>query len=254
MDLGLQGKVAIVTGGARGIGAGISEVLAQEGANLVIDYRSDPQECESFAERLAQQYGVKTIAVQADISRPEEVEMLYARALEAFGGVDRLVNNAGVMGRSPIEEMPLSEWQRFMDTNLTGMFLMSQKFIQHCLAEKKGGRAVNVLSKSAISTNSTANTHYVASKGGALALTRGLANEVTKHHIYFNAIVPGYVMSHGTAHGRGTSPEAERKRMLIPTQTVAMPIEMGYVTAFLLSDKASQMAGAVVDVTGGLLL
>jgi NAD(P)-dependent dehydrogenase (short-subunit alcohol dehydrogenase family) len=253
MDLGLKGKVAIITGGARGIGAGISEVLAEEGATLVIDYRSDPVECEAFTENLAKTYGIRTIAVQADISKPENVERLFATAIEAFGGVDLLVNNAGVMGRSKIEEMPLSEWQRFLDTNLTGMFLMCQKFIQHCLQEKKGGRCVNVLSKSAVSTNSKDNTHYVASKGGALALTRGLANEVTQYGIYFNAIMPGYVESHHAWHGV-LSPEAERKRQLIPTKTIAQPKEMGYITAFLLSDKASQMAGTIVDVTGGLLL
>jgi NAD(P)-dependent dehydrogenase (short-subunit alcohol dehydrogenase family) len=254
LNLQLKGKVAIVTGGARGIGAGICEVLAEEGVNLVVDYRSDPEECEAFAENLGKTHGVKTIAVQADISVESEVNKLYGRAFEAFGGVDLLVNNAGVMGRSPIESMPLSEWNRFIATNLTGMFMMCQAFIRHCLEQKKGGRCVNVLSKSAISTNSTHNTHYVTTKGGALALTKGLANEMTKNGIYFNAIVPGYVQSHGTAHGKGTSPEAERKRLLIPTQTVAQPKEMGYITAFLLSPLASQMAGAIVDVTGGLLL
>jgi NAD(P)-dependent dehydrogenase (short-subunit alcohol dehydrogenase family) len=253
MDLGLRGKVAIITGGARGIGAGISEVLAEEGANLVIDYRSDPEACERFAHDLGKTYGVKTIALQADISVEENVHRLFARAIDAFGEVDLLVNNAGVMGRSPVEQMPLSEWQRFMDTNLTGMFMMCQAFIRHCLSRQKKGRCVNVLSKSAVSTNSTANTHYVASKGGALALTRGLANEMTKRGIYFNAILPGYVANHSSWSGE-LSPEQERKRLLIPTQTIAQPKEMGYVTAFLLSDKASQMAGAVVDCTGGLLL
>ncbi len=253
MDLMLKGKVAIVTGGARGIGAGICEVLAEEGVDIVVDYRSDPEECETFARDLGKRHGVRTIAVQADISKEENVQMLYEQAIDAFGGVDLLINNAGVMGRSAVEAMPLSEWHRFLDTNLTGMFMMCQAFIQHCLSNNKQGRCVNVLSKSAISTNSTANTHYVASKGGALALTRGLANEMTQHGIYFNAIVPGYVASHGTKHGTGT-PESEAKRMLIPTKTVAQPIEMGYITAFLLSPRASQMAGAIVDCTGGLLL
>ena len=113
MDLGLKGKVAIVTGGARGIGAGISEVLAEEGVNLVIDYRSAPEECEGFAQELARVYGIRTIAVQADISKAEDVERLFEKAIGEFGGVDLLVNNAGVMGRSKIEEMPLAEWQRF---------------------------------------------------------------------------------------------------------------------------------------------
>lgn len=253
MDLGLRGKTAIITGGARGIGAGISEVLAQEGANLVINYHSSPEECQAFADKMAAQYGVRTVAIQADIRYQEEIDKVFEAAIDAFGGVDLLVNNAGVMGKVPVQDMPKSEWDRFMDTNLTALFLTSQTFIRHCLAENKGGRCVNVLSKSAVSTNSTGNVHYMASKGGGLMLTKGLANEMTKHGIYFNAIMPGYVVSHGTEFDKGTE-EAERKRLMIPTQKYGTPIEMGYVTAFLLSDKASQMAGAIVDCTGGLLL
>ena len=113
MDLGLQGKVAIVTGGARGIGAGISEVLAQEGANLVIDYRSDPQECEGFAERLLQSSMASRRSQYRRISAGQKRWRCcmrgHWRPLAAWIG---WVNNAGVMGRSPIEEMPLSEWQR----------------------------------------------------------------------------------------------------------------------------------------------
>ena len=253
MDLGLRGKTAIVTGGARGIGAGISEVLAQEGANLVINYHSAPEECEAFARKMAEQYGVKAIAVQADIRYQEEIDKVFAAAIDAFGGVDLLVNNAGVMGKVPVEDMPKSEWDRFIDTNLSALFLTGQTFVRHCLREKKGGRCVNVLSKSAVSTNSTGNVHYMASKGGGLMLTKGFANEVTKYGIYFNAILPGYVISHGTDFDKGTE-EAEKKRLLIPTQKYGTPIEMGYVTAFLLSDKASQMAVSIVDCTGGLLL
>ena len=113
MDLGLQGKTAIITGGARGIGAGISEVLAQEGANLVINYHSAPEECEAFARKMAEQYGVKTIAVQADIRYQEEIDKVFAAAIEAFGGVDLLVNKAGVMGKVPVEDMPRCfPWRR----------------------------------------------------------------------------------------------------------------------------------------------
>ena len=103
--------------------------------------------------------------MQADIRYQEEIDKVFNKAIEIFGGVDLLVNNAGVMGKVPIEEMPKIEWDRFMDTNLTALFLTSQTFIRHCLEEKKGGRCVNVLSKSAVSTNSSGNVHYMASKG-----------------------------------------------------------------------------------------
>ena len=194
------------------------------------------------------------VHLKGDVGDVEAMKAMVAElAAKHNGCLDFLVNNAGVMGKIPIEDMPKSEWDRFMDTNLTALFLTSQTFIRHCLKEKKGGRCVNVLSKSAVSTNSSGNVHYMASKGGGLMLTKGLANEMTKHGIYFNAILPGYVISHGTDYDKGTE-EAERKRLMIPTQKYATPIEMGYVTAFLLSDKASQMAGSIVDCTGGLLL
>ncbi len=253
MDLGLAGKIALVTGGARGIGAGISTVLAQEGANLVVNYRSAPEECEAFAKRLADTYGVKTVAVQADVSRESEIERLFQTAVDAFGGVDLLVNNAGTWGNTLVQDIETEEWNRLVETNLTGMFILCRTFARHCLAQKKGGRCVNVLSKAAVSTNSVGNVHYMATKGGGLMLTKGFANELTQYGIYFNAILPGYVISHGAAYDKVT-PETERKKKLLKTGQFATAEEMGYVTAFLLSDKASQVAGEIMDCTGGLLL
>ncbi|MDL2225681.1 SDR family oxidoreductase [Eubacteriales bacterium OttesenSCG-928-M02] len=253
MDLGLKGKVALVTGGARGIGAGICEVLAEEGANLVVNYRSDPDECEAFAYGLGEAHGVEVLAVQADISREEEVEMLFEKALSRFSDIPLVVNNAGAMGRSAFAHMETAEWMRFVDTNLNGMFYVSRAFCRHRLAVKGPGRGVNVLSKSAVSTNSTNNVHYCATKAGGIGLTRGLTNELMAEGIVFNAIMPGYVRSHSAKFESGTE-VGEQRRSLIPSGKFGTPREMGDITAFLLSERASQIAGVILDATGGLLL
>lgn len=254
MDLGLKGKVAIITGGARGIGAGISEVLAQEGAHLVIDYRSAPEECEAFAKRLSEQYGVKTVAIQSDISTKEGVDRVYDCAMQMFGTVDLLVNNAAVLGNQKIEDITLDSWQKFMDTNVTAVFLMSQRFIQICREQKKGGRAVNVIAKGFYAITDGGMSEYVTSKGGAYSFTRSIAKEVAPDGIIFNGLVPGYVNSH-FANFEDGSARSERRRQNLPRKMFASPRDMGHVTAFLLSETcATQVIGVIMDATGGLLL
>ncbi len=254
MDLGLKGKYAIVTGGAKGIGAGISEVLAEEGANIVIDYRSDPEYCTKFAVDLAERYGVKIIAVQADVSIHEEVDKLYATAFSAFPQIDILVNNAGGGGVSkPFGELEIADFRKVQDNNLNSAFMMSRIFVRHCLERKSTGHIVNVLSKSAVTTNSYNNTSYISAKGGMLSMTRGLAHEVARYGIYVNGILPGYVEnskgSHQVGHERG-----DRVVQYIPTGRFGTPREMGNVVAFLCSEKSSQMIGAIVDCSGGTML
>jgi len=255
MDLGLGGKVAIVTGGAKGIGSGISEVLAEEGANLVIDYRSDPEYCEQFASELAKRCGVKIVAVQADVSRADEVEKLYAAAFAAFDGIDILVNNAGGGGGipKPFYNLEIADFRRVQDNNLNSAFMMSRIFTKYCVNNKRGGHIVNVLSKSAVTTNSFNNTSYVSAKGGMLSMTRGLAHEVASYGIYVNGILPGYVENSKGSHRIG-SERGDRVIQYIPTKRFGTPREMGNVVAFLCSEKSSQMIGAIVDCSGGTML
>jgi NAD(P)-dependent dehydrogenase (short-subunit alcohol dehydrogenase family) len=254
MDLGLTGKTAIVTGGAKGIGAGICEVLAEEGANLVINYRSDPAHSEAFAQALGKRTGVSTLAVQADVSRTDDVEALFSAAFAAFPTVDILINNAGgSAARKPFQDLEIEDFRRTQDNNLNSAFMMSRLFVRHCIAHEKGGHIVNVLSKSAVTTNSFDNTSYISAKGGMLAMTRGLAHEVARHGIYVNGILPGYVENSKGSHQLG-SERGARVIAFIPTKRFGTPREMGNVAAFLCSEKSSQMIGAIVDCSGGTML
>jgi NAD(P)-dependent dehydrogenase (short-subunit alcohol dehydrogenase family) len=255
MDLGLKGKVAIVTGGAKGIGSGISEVLAEEGCNLVIDYRSDPEHAEKFAADLAARCGIKAIAVQADVSRAEEVDKLYEAAFAAFGCVDHLVNNAGggTGPPKPFWNLEIADFRRSQDNNLNSAFMMSRVFVRYLVENNRVGNIVNVVSKNAVTSNSYNNTSYISAKGGMLSMTRGLAHEVAHLGIRVNGILPGYVEnskgSHKIGHERG-----DRVIQYIPTKRFGTPREMGDVVAFLLSDRSTQMIGAIVDVSGGTML
>lgn len=252
MDLGLKGKVVIVTGGAKGIGAGISEVFAEEGANVVVNYKSDPELCEAFAKRIAEENGVQTVTMQGDIGYEDTVKALFDRAYEAFGKVDIVINNAGTYKYGMIEDTTLDDWRAIYRTNLEGMFLMCREHISRLLERKRKGHILNVLSKAAVSTNSSGNIDYIATKGGGLAMTRGIANECTPKGIICNAILPGYVVAPGTPYNTGDA-EDQRKKILLPLGDYAQPRDMGNVAAFLCSEKASQIVGAIVDVTGGLI-
>jgi len=251
MDLKLQNKVAIVTGGAKGIGAGISEVLSEEGVNVVIADFAPLEETRLFADQLSSSYGVKTLAVRADIGKPEDIENVFNEALENFGTVDILMNNAGIGGPLKFDDITLDILQKYEKVNLEGVFLMTARFIKICLAQNKGGHIVNTLSKSAFTTNSGGNTPYIATKGAIAAYTRGLAKEMGPKGIYINAIIPGYVDTPGTSIDP-TRGESVLKH--IPSGRLAQPKEMGYVAAFLCSEKACQMMGVLVDVTGGTML
>lgn len=252
MDLGLKGKIAIVTGGARGIGAGICEVFAQEAANVVVNYRSKPEESEAFAESLSDRYGIRTIAVQADMSEEENIMRLFEETYNTFGTVDIVVNNANFMNDSngPIETFDPKKFQVAERASVEAVMITSRELVKHCKKLGKPGHIVNVLSKSAFWSSSVNNTSYIAVKGANFTFTRGLAHEVAKDNIYVNAIIPGYVFNSRTD---TTSDRYRRTLEYIPLKRYGTPLEMGYITAFLCSDKANQCNGAIVDCTGGTM-
>ena len=255
MDLGLKGKVAIVTGGAKGIGSGISEVLAEEGCNLIIDYRSDPEYSEKFAMDLAQRCGVRILAIQADVSAAEQVDKLFEAAFKEFGTIDILVNNAGggTGTPKPFWNLEVSDFRRSQDNNLNSAFMCSRLAVKYWVENKIGGHIVNVCSKNAITTNSYNNTSYISAKGGMVSMTRGLAHEVAHLGIFVNGILPGYVENSKGGHKLGAE-RGDRVIQYIPSKRFGTPREMGNVVAFLVSEKSSQMIGAIVDVSGGTML
>ncbi|MBQ4252470.1 MAG: SDR family oxidoreductase [Erysipelotrichaceae bacterium] len=251
MELGLKNKVVIVTGGSKGVGAGISDIFAQEGATLVIDYRSDREYSENFAKELSEKYGVRAIAVQADVSREDQCDYLFEETLKAFGTVDCLINNAATWCKHyPIEEFKLEDYRYASSANVESVLMLSSRFIRICKQQKKPGHIVNVLTKSVFWSSSINNDIYVATKGAVAAVTRSLAHECAKDDIFVNAIIPGYSLNSSTDL---ESPRMKRVMGYIPNGKLATPFDMGYVTVFLCSDKAGQVNGAMIDCTGGTM-
>ncbi len=253
MDLGLSGKVAIVTGGAKGIGAGICRCLVQEGATVVVNTHSNDETSQTFCNELAKAGTV--LPVQGDVSKEDDVFAVFKSAVDTFGRVDILVNNAGITNGYPIADMTLAQWRGVLDTNLTGTFLMCREMVRHCRQSQHGGAIVNILSKAAVSSTTKGRTAYNASKAGGLGFTKALAGEVIGDGIRVNGVLPGFVRNSRTDKMFETDFEAmEIRRKRLPTQQFGMPEDIGVMVAMLASEKCKLAIGSIVDMTGGLLL
>lgn len=252
MDLGFKGKTVIVTGACKGIGGGISEVFAQEGANLILDYRSDPEYCESFIQSLRDKYGAEIYGIQADVSKYEDIIRIFDFAEERFGRLDVVVNNAGSGPTTEILDLELDEWNDVLNNNVTGQFLMSREFARRNVAQGKGGHIVNLLSKASVSTTTKGRGCYVTNKHAELGLTRQLAVDLTDKGFIVCGIMPGSVRN---SMMRTWTPEQEAARAArCPIGRLTEPIEFGYYVAWLASEKNTTAIGCGVDATAGMLL
>lgn len=253
MDLGLAGKTVLVTGSSRGIGAGTCEVFAREGANVVINYRASATRAWELSRHLERAYGVRAIAVQADVCQEAEVVRLVATAIEELGRLDVLVNNVNVLGGSngPVEEFSVEKFRIAEAGSVEAVMVACREFVRHCKAAHKPGRIVNILTKSMFWTGSYHNLAYVTVKGAVAAFTRGLAHDLARDGIHVNAVVPGYVRNDRTdEHSERYRRTVER----IPMGRYAEPEEIGDCIAFLCSERAVQCNGAVLDCSGSTLL
>lgn len=262
MDLGLKGKTVIVTGGAKGIGSGISRVFAEENANVVVNYRSDREQAESYTAELSELTEGRCVAIQGDVSREEDAARVFARAVAEFGRVDVLINNAGLVQTATVEikDMTLEYYENMVRNNTSTMFLMCREMVRHVLARGEGGaHIVNILSKASKSSTSPGQTHYVTAKAGNMGFTKSLAAEVTKYGIHVNGIMPGFVRNQHNLRREQEDPEGWAEELAVichrsPVGRIAEPVDMGYICAMLASDKTAFAVGAIVDVTGGRLL
>ena len=252
MDLGLKGKTAIISGGTKGIGSGIAEVLAEEGCNLVLVHRSDPQHAETFARGLEDKNGIGVLTILADVTDASLIDSVFDRANERFGQTDILINNAAGGGaQKPLDDLTIEEWEATMKGCLSHVFSMSSRFIRDCRRNNRGGHIVNVLAKAAFTTNSHNNTSYIAAKGGMASMTRSMANDFIEYGIYVNGIVPGYVLNNSGYQPGLPGYIAKEKFLRVGWAT---PRDMGNVAAFLCSPRSSQVIGAIVDCSGGTML
>lgn len=251
IEINHQGHTVLITGGAKGIGAGISRAFARAGANVVVVYRSNPETSEAFAAELAREYNTSVIAVMGDMSREADVVSVFDQAEKAFGRVDILINNAGSNKTCPITEIEDGEWDYYLSNNVTAYFMTIREFGRRNMDDGKGGDIVNILSKAAFSTTTPGRGAYVTNKHGELGLTRAAAVEYAPYKIYVNAIVPGFVWTPLTL---ALGEEFTRKLDRAPMKRAAQPEELGETAAFITSDNCRLMVGSVVDLSGGLML
>ncbi|MGO8745545.1 MAG: SDR family NAD(P)-dependent oxidoreductase [Thermoguttaceae bacterium] len=248
----LKDKVALVTGGSRGLGRGICLGLAAEGAKVAVNYTRNAEMAEQVVRELQKKDGVQAVAVQGDVANSAEVVRMVSAAEERLGPLDILVNNAGVCPISYIKDMPEEMWRTTIDINLTGTFLMSRDVVRRWLAAGRKGRIVNVVSPAAFNGSATGKSHYAASKAGVVMLTVSLAHEVAKAGIAVNAVAPGMMLTEMTAETLRRAGKKYEDR--IPLGRIGEIEEIANVVAFLASERASYMTGATVDVSGGMLM
>jgi 2-deoxy-D-gluconate 3-dehydrogenase len=259
--LSLSGRTAVVTGGAMGIGSGIALRLAEAGAAvLVADL--DGEAAETCAKQLRER-GFTASAVRTDVSDEAEVQRMADTAVERYGGIDVLVNNAGIFPSILLMNMTAADFEHVVRVNLQGVFLCTRIVAQKMIDRGRGGRIINVTSIDALHPSSAGLAHYDASKHGVWGFTKNVALELAPRGITVNAIAPGAIATPGAAHMsdgaqvlEGVDVQAMLQAFLarIPLGRMGEPDDIGRVAVFLASDLAAYMTGSQVVVDGGALL
>ena len=242
----LQGKVAVVTGGSRGIGRAVATVLAREGAVITLCAR-DRVLLEKVAAEL-ESSGVQALAVQADVTRASEVEQMIGACVERFGQVDILVNNAGITRDNLLLRMKDEEWDAVLSTNLKGVFHCTRAVLRPMIKQRRG-RIINLTSVVAVMGN-LGQANYVAAKAGIIGLTKATAREVASRGITANAVAPGFIETDMT-HALGPELQ-EQMRSQIPLGRFGRPEDVAELVVFLASDRAAYITGQVIHLNGGL--
>jgi len=245
----LDGKVAVVTGASKGIGAGIAKQFAAEGASVVVNYASAKQDADRVVDEISKRDG-KAIAIQGNVANKAEVERLFAETEKAFGKVDILVNNAGVYEFVPLEEATEEQFHRMFNVNVLGMLLATQEALKHFNSD--GGSIINIGSLASSLTPPTA-VVYNATKGAVDAITRTLAKELGPRKIRVNAVNPGMVVTEGAVAGGFT--EGDFRTMLesqTPLGRIGQTEDIAPAAVFFASDDSAWIIGETLLIAGGL--
>jgi 3-oxoacyl-[acyl-carrier protein] reductase len=244
-----NGKVAVVTGAGKGIGRAIALQLSKEGYQVVINYRSSLAQVEELLG-IIQQNGGEATAVQADVSREEEAKLLISSAVEKYGRLDVLVNNAGITKDNLIVKMSEEEFDNVIDINLKGSFFC-MKYASKQMLKQRSGRMINISSVVGLIGN-IGQTNYAASKAGIIGMTKAAARELASRGITVNAVAPGFISTDMT--GKLDDRLKEASIINIPMRRYGTPEEVGAAVSFLASEAADYITGQVLQVDGGMVM
>lgn len=249
MSKKLAGKVAIVTGASKGIGASIALHLAAEGAVVVVNYATSKEGADKVVAEITKQGG-KALAVKANVSQQADIKHLFAETIKAFGKVDILVNNAGIYEFAPLEAVTAEHFHKLFNLNVLGLVLTTQESVKHF--GSRGGNVINISSVVATATPATT-TIYSATKAAVDAVTRSLAKELGARKIRVNSINPGMVETEG-AHALGLPTSDFRKQVegQTPLGRIGQPQDIAPAAVFLASDDSSWITGETFYISGGM--
>jgi glucose 1-dehydrogenase len=255
----LKGQVALVTGAASGIGAGVARALGAAGASVAINYVTNPEAAEAVAADV-QALGGKAMILKADVSREDEVREMFRTLFATWGTIDVLVNNAGLQKDAPFADMTLAQWNTVIGVNLTGMFLCSREAVREMVG--RGVRAeVSRAAGKIICMSSVhevipwaGHVNYAASKGGVHAFMQSLAQEMAPHRVRVNSIAPGAIQTPINRSAWETPQALQSLLTLIPYGRIGVPEDIGKVAVFLASDDSDYIHGQTLFVDGGMTL
>ena len=243
----LENKIALVTGGNTGIGEAIVYALAEEGANIGIDYIQKKERAEQICEDIRKKHGVKAIAIKADVTLPNEVQQMVDTILKEFGRIDILVNNAGIAYRGKLMDTSLEGWNKVIATDLTGVFLCTKAVVPSML-ERKEGRIINIASILG-QIGDPIRCAYCAAKGGVIAFTKSVARELAQDGILVNCVAPGPIETELIA---GLSEEQRRqRRSQLPLGRYGLPNEVAPAVVFLASSDGALFVGQTLGPNSG---
>lgn len=249
----LTGKVALVTGASRGIGRGVALALAKQGADVVVNYAGNVEGANQTVSDITG-LGRKAISIRADVSKKAEVEAMVLQVVAEMGKIDVLVNNAGVLSYQAFVDMPEEEWDKIIDTNLKGQFLVAQAVSKHMVGSGVKGKIINIASIASgqVGVGYANLAHYCASKGGVIAMSEAMAVELGPLGINVNVIAPGAIESDMT---KSFSDPKVMEGLLsrLSIKRIGKPEDIGAMAVFLASEESSYCSGATFYVDGGWL-
>lgn len=249
--LELTGKIVIVTGGSRGIGAATAELFAKAGADVVITFTKNSSAAKEVADRIIR-YGRRSLAIKADVSKEENAQKVVEQTIKKFQKIDVLVNNAGIWTYGKIGEMSSKVWEETIAVNLNGMFYMTNAVVPY-MKKKKFGKIINV-SSTAGQRGEAEHSHYAASKGGMISFTKSIATELGSYNINVNSVAPGWVDTDLNNEVFADAKYKEQERLKIPIQRMPKAEDIAGPIVFLASEFARHITGEILNVNGGSVL